>query len=81
LVSPPPSAFKKALKLVFGAVVGMTVATFIVQDLYKLGANSACHKWGKKIPKVIKQEDTGKISETKEETHCLTYLTFRELKC
>ncbi|MFJ7993273.1 hypothetical protein ACIQY5_13960 [Peribacillus frigoritolerans] len=52
--SPPPSGFEKALKLVFGAVVGMTVATIIVQDLYKLGAYSACHKWGKKKPKVKK---------------------------
>jgi uncharacterized membrane protein YkvA (DUF1232 family) len=52
--SPPPSGFEKALKLVFGAVVGMTVATLIVQDLYKLGAYSACHKWGKKKPKVKK---------------------------
>lgn len=50
----PPSALEKTLKLVFGAVVGMTVATLIVQDLYKLGAYSACHKWGKKKPKVKK---------------------------
>lgn len=32
----------------------MTAATLIVQDLYKLGAYSACHKWGKKKPKVNK---------------------------
>jgi hypothetical protein len=29
----------------------MTVATLIVQDLYKLGAYSASHKWGKKKKK------------------------------
>ena len=52
--SPPPSGFEKALKLVFGAVVGMTVATLIIHDLYKLGAYSACHKRGKKKPKVKK---------------------------
>ncbi|TKH08039.1 hypothetical protein FC678_21475 [Peribacillus simplex] len=40
--------------LFVGIVFGMTVATLIVQDLYKLGAYSACHKWGKKKPKVKK---------------------------
>ncbi len=29
----------------------MTVATFIVHDLYKLGDYSALNKWGKKKPK------------------------------
>lgn len=30
----------------------MAVTTLYVQDLYKLGAYSACPKWGKKKPKV-----------------------------
>lgn len=51
-LAAPPSGFEKALKLVFGASVGMTVATLNVQDLYKLAAYSACPKWGKKKPKV-----------------------------
>ncbi|MDM5358794.1 hypothetical protein [Peribacillus sp. ACCC06369] len=50
----PPSGFEKALKLVFGAVVGITAATLIVQDWYKLGDYSACHKWGKKKPEFNK---------------------------
>ncbi|MFF2288275.1 hypothetical protein [Peribacillus butanolivorans] len=50
----PRSALEKTLKIVFGTVVGLTVATLIVQDMYKLRAYSACHKWGKKKPKVKK---------------------------
>lgn len=43
---------EKTLKIVLGTVIGMTIATTIVQDMYKLGAYSACHKWGGKHPKV-----------------------------
>ncbi|MEK4536303.1 hypothetical protein NST21_13345 [Peribacillus sp. FSL K6-1552] len=39
----PPSVLEKTLKIVFGTVVGLTVATLIVQDLYIIGAYSACH--------------------------------------
>ncbi|MCK1983195.1 MULTISPECIES: hypothetical protein [Peribacillus] len=48
----PPSALERTLKLVFGAIAGVTLANLIVTDLYKLGAYSACHKWGKTRPKV-----------------------------
>ncbi|MFJ7366791.1 hypothetical protein ACIQWQ_22115 [Peribacillus frigoritolerans] len=51
-LSPPPSGLEKILKLVFGTVVGMTVATFIVHDLYKLGDYSACHNGVKRNPKI-----------------------------
>ncbi|MBK5480455.1 hypothetical protein JFV29_00585 [Peribacillus sp. TH16] len=39
---------EKTLKIAFGTVVGVTGATLIVQDMYKLGAYAACHKWGKR---------------------------------
>ena len=48
----PPTALEKTLKVIFGTIVGMTIATTIVQDMYKLGANKACHKWGNNRPKV-----------------------------
>ncbi|WP_057915288.1 hypothetical protein [Peribacillus muralis] len=48
----PPTKLEKTLKLVFGAIAGVTLANLIVTDLYKLGAYSACHKWGKDRPKV-----------------------------
>lgn len=48
----PPTAFEKTLKAIFVTIVGVTVATQLVNDLYKLGAYSACHKWGKEYPKV-----------------------------
>lgn len=50
----PDDPLSKTLKLIFASIVGMTIATTIVQDMWKLGVISACHKWGKNHSKVKK---------------------------
>lgn len=38
---------KVILKIIIYSVVGATIASKFVEDMYDLGVYSACHKWGK----------------------------------
>lgn len=54
VASAASNPLSKVFKAVVYTMVGVAIGRAVVTDAYKLGAYKACHKWGKKHPKVKK---------------------------